>query len=1091
MASRGETVKYVIDADTSGFARGMLEAAAESDLAGKTITKNLNKTSKNTENNFKDIRGSAQKTASQIRNFGLALQGFNTTSLIIGVTALSGAIIELSGAIAAAGSTTAILAPALIQAGAATATFKTGISGLGAAFKAIGKNDGAAFAQSMQNLGPAAKQVALAAGSINKAFNGIKLNVQQALLAGIGDEMLRLAAGILPTLNAGMQEVAQSFNSAFKQAAALANTPIFKGLLATIFADTARNVQILSGALAPLLSIFTNLYLVTRPYVSLLAQEFVNLTKNAAAFLGSVKGQAALNLAIQEGIIAITEIGHLVGAVFGLLTAIFATSVNSGNNLIVTLTGIIKQTEGWVNSAKGQQDLISLFDFTSLALKNVAHSISIAAQLFFGIINLLDSLSPAVQAVVLQFLSFALAIGPISSYFLKLFGAIKLVGTVIVNLVQQLFVVFGALGAVASIALVLGGGLIILGAIIKGPLGAALIVVGSIIVAYIGLNYLLSLAAAAATRAMLAKAEAAIVSAQTDIVAAETSTVLAATLGALAVAGEEAGGGLAVAASGAELLQVALIPLLVLAAGVLLLLGMLGVFGGKTKAAQSATSGLGTSLGALQKSLKGVGGAGTKASTGGLSALNDSLSNVGDAADGATGSLASFDKMNVLTDNSAAGAGISGLPALPDVGGASLGAPTLDTGDFDKALADMQKNFGNLSKQIQKPITNPFDSLGKWIDSHPWLALLGFIGVLVAIGAAFLIFGIEVAFATLPLTLIVLAVIAIIAIIIILVKNWSTVWAAIQIIVEAFGTFILDLFKGIGSFIGGILDDIGGFFVTIFDGVKAALTIYINIYIAIFQFLWDGIQAIFSVAVAFFQAIWDGIKAGVTILWTALVAGFQLAWQGIQVAFGAVVGFFQGIWSGITGVFSAVGSFFGSVFSAAWQAIQNAFSAVGGFFSGVWTTIKNIFTTIGSTIGGAVEDAFKAVINGVLGTAQTVLNAPITTINALIKKINSIPGVPNLPTLGTFTLPRLAKGGIINSPTIAEIGEHGAEAVMPLENNTGWIDMLADKLNSANGNGSQQPINLTVQIGEDKVANKIIDLINERTQMSGRNSILV
>ena len=31
------------------------------------------------------------------------------------------------------------------------------------------------------------------------------------------------------------------------------------------------------------------------------------------------------------------------------------------------------------------------------------------------------------------------------------------------------------------------------------------------------------------------------------------------------------------------------------------------------------------------------------------------------------------------------------------------------------------------------------------------------------------------------------------------------------------------------------------------------------------------------------------------------------------------------------------------------------------------------------------------------------------------------------------------------------VGEHGAEAVMPLEHNTGWIDSLADRINSRGG----------------------------------------
>ena len=40
----------------------------------------------------------------------------------------------------------------------------------------------------------------------------------------------------------------------------------------------------------------------------------------------------------------------------------------------------------------------------------------------------------------------------------------------------------------------------------------------------------------------------------------------------------------------------------------------------------------------------------------------------------------------------------------------------------------------------------------------------------------------------------------------------------------------------------------------------------------------------------------------------------------------------------------------------------------------------------------------------------------------------------------------LTKGGIVDRATIAEVGERGREAIIPLENNTGWIRELASEL---------------------------------------------
>ena len=46
-------------------------------------------------------------------------------------------------------------------------------------------------------------------------------------------------------------------------------------------------------------------------------------------------------------------------------------------------------------------------------------------------------------------------------------------------------------------------------------------------------------------------------------------------------------------------------------------------------------------------------------------------------------------------------------------------------------------------------------------------------------------------------------------------------------------------------------------------------------------------------------------------------------------------------------------------------------------------------------------------------------------------------------------VPKYARGGVFESPHIGIIGEAGAEAVMPLENNTEWIDILAHKITQA------------------------------------------
>ena len=97
----------------------------------------------------------------------------------------------------------------------------------------------------------------------------------------------------------------------------------------------------------------------------------------------------------------------------------------------------------------------------------------------------------------------------------------------------------------------------------------------------------------------------------------------------------------------------------------------------------------------------------------------------------------------------------------------------------------------------------------------------------------------------------------------------------------------------------------------------------------------------------------------------------------------------------------------------------------------------------------------NAIINGILGAFESVVNGAIMMVNGIIRAYNAIPIAPdintiahvNLPSIGgnsatqaasRMNLPRMAEGGIVSSPTLALIGEAGAEAVVPLDRmNTG------------------------------------------------------
>lgn len=245
-------------------------------------------------------------------------------------------------------------------------------------------------------------------------------------------------------------------------------------------------------------------------------------------------------------------------------------------------------------------------------------------------------------------------------------------------------------------------------------------------------------------------------------------------------------------------------------------------------------------------------------------------------------------------------------------------------------------------------------------------------------------------------------------------------------------------------------DTIKAFFSGVWEFIKNVFSPVIEFLVGMFRGAWDGIVNIWNVVSGWFGSLWDSIKKIFSVVGKVLGDYFKGAWNSIKNIWNVVANWFRGIWNNIKNVFSPVTNWFKGIFQGAWNAIKNVFSAVGGFFRGIWNTIKSIFGSIGGAVGDAIGGAFRGAINGVLGGATRIINGFIRTINLATSAINSIPGV-NIPRINELNVPHLALGGVVDRPTLAMVGEAGTEAVMPLENNTGWIDNLASKINTSNG----------------------------------------
>lgn len=238
-----------------------------------------------------------------------------------------------------------------------------------------------------------------------------------------------------------------------------------------------------------------------------------------------------------------------------------------------------------------------------------------------------------------------------------------------------------------------------------------------------------------------------------------------------------------------------------------------------------------------------------------------------------------------------------------------------------------------------------------------------------------------------------------------------------------------------------ILTDIGVILAglaLIFGGWPLIIAATIAVVVGLIIQNWDTIKGVLSTVG---QWIWNNVLLPV--------------WNFIKGVIDIIVAIFWNLVSVLDGITTTIGGMLKAPFENMEETAKSVFKGVKEIFEGVGKVFKGIFTGNMKTALEGFKQIFKGIFDSLWAIAKAPLNLIIRGINSLIRGANKIKfDVPDwVPGIGGKSLgfsipqiPLLAKGGIISRPTQAILGEAGKEAVMPLENNTEWIDILADKL---------------------------------------------
>lgn len=347
-----------------------------------------------------------------------------------------------------------------------------------------------------------------------------------------------------------------------------------------------------------------------------------------------------------------------------------------------------------------------------------------------------------------------------------------------------------------------------------------------------------------------------------------------------------------------------------------------------------------------------------------------------------------------------------------------------------------------------------------------------------------------------------------------LTTTWETLWVVLDTVWTAIQTVFTAVFGGIADFINShateikdtlintwdiiwqvlqpIWNTICDVFKTVFGGIKDFLventaTIREVISLAL-EFIWEIIKVVLDKIKAFWDQ-WGGvIMAAIDGVLQHIKNIFETVWNLIRNSLEGVLNVIKNILKAalavLKGDWEGAWNSIKAAFDAWWQGIKNVFNIIADFFKKTFTNVKNTLKNVWDQI----LVVFKAPINTIIGW----INALIKAWNSLSFKVPEMDLGP-LGSFGGFTIglpkikeiPQLAKGGVVDQPTLSVIGEAGKEAVVPLENNTGWMvslaNILADaivaKLAMAQGDNSNQSTTLKLVLDGREMGEVLLDYL--------------
>lgn len=482
-----------------------------------------------------------------------------------------------------------------------------------------------------------------------------------------------------------------------------------------------------------------------------------------------------------------------------------------------------------------------------------------------------------------------------------------------------------------------------------------------------------------------------------------------------------------------------------------------------------------------------------KSAAQGLNEEQKALEGVGSAAEDASKSMASFDEINQLTDNSASAAG-------GGAGGAASTEISPDFSNLDMAEDKLHDILGlvgaiaagllawkiaslftnDLSKiwGIALAVAGAFALVYFWLDAwNNGIDLQNFLGMLA--GLAALAAGLAIAFG--PIAAGIALVVGGLAMLVVGIKD---------VIENGFNLVnTLTIIAGLLAAGIGISLLTGSWIPLLIAGFLAALVALVS-FTGHGEELIQGLKNIIDGFGKFFKGVFTGDMK-------LAVEGIKQIWEGMKQTWNAIVSSIKDAWNMFITWLQSKSPLLASIFQTYGKFVSDVYKNIKDILKGVIDFIVGVFTGDWTKAWQGVTEIFKGIWNNIVAIIEAAINFIIDGVNLLISALNTIhfeipDWVPiiggksfgiSIPLVSQVALPRLAEGAVIppNREFMAVLGDQksGTNIETPLST---MVQAFRQAMNESGGGRSQTII---LQLNGREFARAVYKANNDETQRVG------